>query len=43
MEYPNYHICEELSIINKWGKQYTVIQAIFQTFDVFGGNLNKHS
>ena len=43
MGYPNYHICEKSSIINKWGKQYIVIQAIFQGFNVFGGNLNKHS
>ena len=43
MGYPNYHIWEESSIIDKWGKQYIVIQGIFQAFNVFGGNLNKHS
>ena len=43
MGYPNYHICEESGIVNKWGKQDIVIQEIFQTFNVFDGNLNKHS
>ena len=39
----NQHICEESRRIYKWGKQYIVIQAVFQAFNDFNGDFNKHS